>query len=216
MATFANDTFTDTDGTALASHTADDGGTWTEHTSYGTGDAVISDANRARTTTANATCYYHSGTPLNANYSVQATIHQVSAAGSPAICGRIDTAANTMYFARYNNGGSSWELFKLVAGTPTQIDGGAVGQALSNGVGYVLKLEMIGDQLRVYVDGTLIIGPITNADITAAGKAGIRNNSTATNATARHWDNFSAVDISVGDFRSTERGVTRGVCRGVA
>ena len=40
---FVVDTFTDTAGDSLASHTGETGAAWTKHTSYGTGSAAISD-----------------------------------------------------------------------------------------------------------------------------------------------------------------------------
>ena len=196
MAQFAFDTFTDTDGTALESHTADDGGTWTEHTLYTTGAMVISDANRARRSIGNNTCYYHSGAPASANYYVQCNVHQLSSVSQQGIAGRIDTVLDTMYYARHNTAFERWDLRKLVAGVDSAL--GNFSQTLSNGVTYTAILKMDGDQISLYVDGVLRVGPITDSDISAAGKAGFRISGATgeTNSTGKHLDNFLAVDLT--------------------
>jgi hypothetical protein len=197
---FATDTFTDTAGTDLSAHTADDAGTWTKHTgtgSPGTGTVVVSDANRIRNGDGAASCYYHSGAPAGAEYDLQADWFVVTNPGAlhESILGRIATAALDGYGVRFNTSGQ-WQLYKLVNGTLTSL--GTFAQTLSTSTTYVVKLEIRDATKKVYIDGVERISSTDNA-VTAAGKAGVRFFArTATNSTDRHLDNLTATDAGGG------------------
>lgn len=185
---FLTDTFTDTDNDALDSaHTGEIGATWTEHSSVNTGDAIIT-SNRIRSTGANASIHYASGLPSSADYYVETVIFQ---AGSTIVgfgpAGRIQTGANTCYFARYISASTRWELFKTVAGASTSL--GTFTHTTANSASYTIRLQMIGTAIKVYKDGVEIISA-TDGDITAAGRAGIRGASSGVGG--HHIDSITA------------------------
>jgi hypothetical protein len=211
MATFVSDSFTDTSGTALASHTGETGATWTKSAISGTGALEISNANRCRHDgNASTLWYYASGTPINANYDVQATVRFLSDVDSQnGVSGRMSTSVDTMYIAFYNtNATANFDLYKVVAGSYTQL--GTYADALSAGNERVLLLRMDGDQISVYIDAVLRIGPITDTGVTVANRAGIRAYNVASDTTGLHIDTFSATDI-VAAGGSVGSGLTTGL-----
>lgn len=181
MAAFVNDTFTDTNGTLLSAHTGETNATWAHHpaAAYSGHTAEIS-GNRARSTDASstATAYVNnhaSGDPATADYEVEAPVFQLAtlvAGGAAGVCGRMDSTADTFYNARFTGGGV-WELRKVVAATGTTL-GSTVADTIGNGNSKTVKLRMVGDQISLYVDGALTIGPITDSAITAKGEVGFR------------------------------------------
>lgn len=205
MATFVSDSFTDTSGTALSSHTGETGATWTKHASYST-TLVISNANRVRTDgTASTITYYASGAPASADYSVSMVLRQFTGAGHLGVVGRVDTASNTLYRARFDGGGNVFHLQKLVAGTATLL--GSYVHDMIDTEERTLKLVMQGDQISVEMDGSAIIGPLTDTGVTAAGKAGIYGFSTGSDSTGIHGDTFTAVDIGGGGGTTVNLGL---------
>lgn len=177
------DSFTDSDGTNLASHIGDMNATWVEHSSYVAGDYQIYN-NRARPNTG-PTAYYISASPDSADYIVSAELTVVSDTGDVGIVGRVDTGADTMYLFRYYSG--NWELYKGVAGTYTLL--GSYAQALAVNQTYFIILSMVGTAIRAYVDGYLAVS-VVDSDITAIGKAGVRSYLGATTTTSYHLNNF--------------------------
>jgi hypothetical protein len=190
---FVTETFTEATSTTLASHTGEVGATWTLHPSYGNTVIVDASIDRAYASSTSSTAYYASGTPSSANYYVQVTVTVASLpfTGSAGPAGRMDTTANTQYGFRLRDG-TSWQLFKLVTGTLTQLGSESTNNIPTVGQSRTLKLVMTGDQISGYVEGTLEVGPITDMAITAAGKAGIRLANPMDVSTGFHLDNFSA------------------------
>lgn len=192
MGQFARDNFTDTAGTTIQSHTPSGGGSWTRHTSY-SNDSVITDANQCRHggSAGTSSAYYHSASPASADYSVSMDVTQHGSTGTRASgpCGRMDTSANTFYHLRYEDTGS-WKLFKFNAGTATQI--GNYTQTLTVDVAYTALLDMSGTSVTGKVNGSTVIGPVTDSSISAAGKAGFRHFEASTNTNGLYLDNFSA------------------------
>jgi hypothetical protein len=86
-------------------------------------------------------------------------------------------------------------LWRVSAGGFTQL-GSTVAQTLTNNQTYVLKLEMIGTAIKVYVDGSQIIS-VTDSGITQVGKAGIRmfGSTSQSDTVGIHIDNYSADDV---------------------
>lgn len=200
MAQFASDAFTNAAGTTLPTHNA----AWTLHPSY-TGGGVITDADRARNSASGGTgaVYYHSGAPATADYSVAADLFFKEANGGTAhsgVTGRTDTAAHTMYMARYGGGANDrWELLKIVAGTSTLL--GSSAEAITDETSHNVKLEMVGTAIKLYKDGGGVATvSVTDTDITAAGKSGLwlYNSASANNTTGIHPDNFSGDDVASG------------------
>lgn len=187
---FVNDTFTDTAGTALASHTPEQGGAWTKW--FGSA-AVISDANRLR---GGGGALHYIGTPAGADYSVQAdfvTKTDVGLAEIGLVARFVTTGSGNGYNVQWSTGGTdAFYLFKLIAGVYTQIGTYAFPYP-GNDATTTVKLECIGDAIKVYINGTERIS-VTNSEVTAAGQPGIRTQQTSTDSTATHLDNFSATD----------------------
>jgi hypothetical protein len=104
--------------------------------------------------------------------------------------GRMDTSANTMYAVRLNSG-TSWELRKIIAGAQSTI-GTSTNQLPGVGQFKTVKLIMNGTSISVEINGVVEIGPVTDSDITAAGKAGFRSSGGVTGTTGFHLDNFEA------------------------
>lgn len=199
MATFLNDTFTDTNGVVLSAHAGETGATWVKNTALNGGDVTIN-TNRIYCS-ATPIAYYASGTPASADYTVTATIYFASTAlnAFAAVCGRQATGAATMYGAhidRVTTGGGQirfW-LASYVAGTQVVMSPITVitPAAASS---HTVKLIMVGDQISATYDDTVVVhGPYTNTAITAAGKAGVRFSGAATTSTGFHIDDISAAD----------------------
>lgn len=196
MATFVSDTFTDADSTSLESHIGETGATWTRHPSYTAAANSLITGNRVRESdAANTATYYASGLPATAEYDVQATLRKLdSRATFSRIIGRLSTSADTCYLANYRHDVEEFRLFRVEAGTFTQI--GSFAQSLTIGQDYVVKLEIRDAAKKVYIDGVERISSSDNV-VTAAGRAGIALIGDATGANGYHWDSFTAVDAAV-------------------
>ena len=174
MARFVNASFVGTAGTGLSSHDSN----WTLHPSYSTGGCVLSNANRVRRSNNNSALYYHSGTPASSDYEVAAPVFAKEADGGASntgVGGRTDPTANTLYHVRYSGSATDgWQLFKFVAGVPTQL-GGTSSQSLTDETGYDHKLRMVGTTIELYKEGagspTI---SVTDSAISAAGRVSLR------------------------------------------
>jgi hypothetical protein len=208
LGTIASDTFTDTSGTTLASHTLTTGGVWTLHASY-SGSLAISSSNRCRVGAASAatSLYYPaSGTPASADYTVTCDLVCITASATlfgPAV--RVNTAANTAYSLRYSIGSTQWELVKSVAGSTSTL--ATYVETFNSGTKAII-LDVSGSAtvaLRVTIDGTLRISYDDTAGdrITAAGKAGMRNATASAGADASgyHIDNWVWSEVDAGQPR---------------
>lgn len=183
---FVTDTFTDSNGTPLTSHTGETGATWTSHGA----SAGIPTTQSNRLVPAAAECVqYASGTPASAEYDVEADVYASTTSGDAAVLARVSTSANTWYLAQYNSSGAAWRLYKRVSGTWTEL--GSFSQTLTAGNTYRLKLQIRDAAKKLFVDGVERISSADNA-ITAAGKAGIRFDGGT--GTGLHLDNFQASD----------------------
>ena len=221
MSQFVNDTFTDTAGTTLASHTGETGATWTEYGETG-GAVAISAAGRAYPSVAAPSAYYASGAPATAEYDVEADLY---IAANPAgfcntwLAARADSTNNNWYMAGYtaNTGAFALQMFKRVAGSYTSL--GSFSLTLSVGSTTHMKFSVrnSGTLQNLIVGGTSYITASDTA-ISAAGKAGVRfdTNDPADASHGYQLDNFTATDAVAGGILYTqlERG-TRGLVRGV-
>jgi hypothetical protein len=192
MATFVDDTFTDTNGTDITLHTGETGATWTAHpSSAGTMQHIDSNALHDQGTSNNIA--YASGTPAGVEYTVSANATWATAVGFTGLCARMDTSANTFYMYRATNG-TTMELFKRIAGTFTSL-GTATVTAL-NGTTHDCLFECKDATKKGFHDGVEILSSTDNA-ITAAGRAGVRGNGSSATVGA-HLNNFTATDIGGG------------------
>lgn len=190
------DSFTDTGGTLLQSHTAGSRA-WNRHTSFAN-NMIVSNTpgNTIRPNSGSASfMYYTSDTMATAEYDVSCDLVVVALTTGHAtgVAGRVATATNTAYFARYLVG-TGLQLFKVVSATSTQL-GSTVAGDLTIGQPYTLKLEIRDAAKKLYLNG---VEQITSADnaITAAGFPGLRCSSGAStgDGTGIHIDNWVAAD----------------------
>ena len=190
--TFVLDTFTDTGDTAIASHTGELGATWTLKSGF-SGVAKISDANRLRSDSASDSFFYTSGTPLSADYESRLEMVVMSSAVTVVgPCVRVSTSDTTGYIFFWNGQTGNLDLYKLVAGSATLLASGS--GSITNGVTYVLKLQVVGTSIKCYVNHYLYFNT-TDSSIAAAGRAGLWTSGAIGNSTGQHADNFSASDL---------------------
>lgn len=189
--TFFTDTFTDTNGTLLTAHTSDSGVGWALGSgATQTGGAPTLTGGRVYSTGTAGVWRAQTISP-SADYTVTALYDFVAASGgeNSGFCGRMDPAANTYYWARWNSSG--WSLFKTVAGTATQL-GSTVADTFTSG-SRTADLVMNGSTISLKVDGATIIS-VTDTAITGAGSPGLRPlNQTST--TARQITSLTAVTL---------------------
>jgi hypothetical protein len=192
---FVQDSFTEASNVSLPSHTGEIGG-WVAHphVNYGGGPLSL-DAATGRVYGTGTNASYSTITPSNANYYVEADFYLHSAiAQSNGICARMDTVNDTMYLARLVDG-SFWQLRRAINGGFVTLGSTSTNQIPTSGNSKRGKLVVNGDQISFYVEGVLEIGPITNNEISAAGRVGIRNNGIASSSTGTHIDNLVAGQI---------------------
>jgi hypothetical protein len=172
---FVEDSFEDSPGTLLQSHTGETGATWTLHPTSA-GNAQFSSTGSEVESGAQAV-YMASGLPPGADYRVAAHMyfHTTSSGGVTYtfVTGRMDEASLTMYmFGFVYSGVNRWELKKFVNGTETLLASSTEGLP-SPGDSPLVDLQMEGSTIRGVVDGIDIVSA-TDTDITATGRAGLR------------------------------------------
>lgn len=129
--------------------------------------------------------------PSNANYFVEADFYLMSAiAVNLGIAARMDTTNDTMYYCRLN-GGTTWELRRWVNGTHGLL-GTSTNQIPAISGFKRGRLVVNGDQISFYVNDVLEIGPITDTNISGAGRVGIRSAGASSATTGVHLDNIVA------------------------
>lgn len=187
---FINDTFTDTSGTDLASHTPDTGTGWTKREDTGIWE-IDSTGGRVQNTGVAYALYTEDTTPPSADYEVQADYIQVTAGETKGvfICGRYRTSDGANYHILYWDPDNEFRL-KVDDGT-TASDLGIYTENIDDGTPRTVKLVMNGDQISAVVDGITRIGPITDATVTAAGLAGLGGDHSEI-----ALDDFSATDLA--------------------
>lgn len=149
MATFLQDTFTGTDGTALTSHTGETGATWSRAPGDEAGGSagIVITSNRAAPAQTNdeISKYYASGSPASADYYVEAVCVMPNSAPTQDYFGvwaRHDTSAHTGYTLNFHRSSAQWTIRKRLAGTESQL-GSAVG-GTSDNTTYVARLTVSG------------------------------------------------------------------------
>ena len=184
MTAFLFDDFTDTDGTALTSHTGPTGATWTlpgsENGASATIFAPVASSGAGFLRNANATSvnghYLSSGTPASADYWIRLTVKHLTtpANGGIGFTLRTDATCANCYLVQYNYQVGKWQAFKKVAGSFSQTGMPAdVTQAFTANTGYEFYFSVVGSQIDFTVDGASVFS-FTNGDVTAAGNVGLR------------------------------------------
>ena len=180
------ETYSGTDGQSLTEYNA----AWTAVPGQ-QGGVIISGSRARHNTTSFASVFYRSDVaPPSADYSVSADLYFSAVSGSPSIgpCLRMSATAITMYQVRYV-GGTGITLGRFLNGTASTLSTVAFTPTAGQTAKLTLKAE--GTSLSVYLDDVLIIGPVTDANITAAGYVGHRMLSSASLVMI---DNLSADD----------------------
>ncbi len=192
---FFNDTFTGTTGDIITAHTSDTGHTWALQSGTTSDVTPRIDANRLRgpgTTGA----WRAQITAPTADYDVDATIDWLTSLSTDnvAICGRMQAAANTFYWARFSNTVGGFELYKMVAGVSTKL-GATYTDAFTSGSRDV-RLRMQGSTISFYVaDMTAPKITVTDADITGPGSPGFRSVGSQTTGTGREITSLKATAL---------------------
>lgn len=194
MATIFSDAFAAGDFTNLGTYS----GNWKKMSGYTTDLYIFQ--NRVRSTAGGGAFGYYndSAAPPSANYAVSADLYAASLVECyPGVCGRVQTGAATFYQLAYDTATTQWKLFKRIANTATLLATSAV-STLTAGNTYRLKLVMDGSSISGYVDGALVVGPVTDTSITTAGYPGIRVYYTAepSNTASFHFDNLLAETLT--------------------
>lgn len=199
---FSSDSFTDTSGTVITSHTSDTSHTWAiQPTNGGTSRLSVSPAGRLYYSTAGSLPFYMSSvTPPSADYLVEVEIRNLG--------GTIQSSTRAGVMARANASGalngyyfeasytiSKLLLVKYVNGAATTLyDSGALSAyrpALNTTMKLGLKVQ--GSTITVYKDGTQMF---TGTDTTyaTAGRLGIAASASVASTNTESWqlDNFKA------------------------
>ncbi|GEM_PF-1650007 len=194
------DTYTDTAGTLLTSHTPDSGGTIAFQTSTPSASTIITAAGRIRNNSVSASANIYSAVPATADYSVEADFYfaSVLVSSSTWINGRTNAASSstqTCYTVRYLVSAGAWQLLKVIAGAGTVLATFTPGTAVSAGETHHAKLTMSGTSIGWAIDSVTQTS-VTDSAITSTGLASINFTSTGvvpTETTGIHIDNFSVL-----------------------
>lgn len=185
MATFLTDTFTDSNGTALSSHTGELGATWTAQTGNAVTPQIQGNSLDPGTGADANALWYASASPASADYSVTADVlcgNNTNNIGGPAL--RLSTSDQTGYYGFILGG--AFAIYKYVAGALSSV--ASVSSTVSPTVVYAITLAASGTTLTLTAtrssdgfylkpDGTWQAGAIvaistTDSSISAAGMPG--------------------------------------------
>ena len=184
------DTFTDTNGVAITDHTPELGGAWSAQ--FGNSPATPSRINNNRLySTSGAGIYRNAATPPSADYYVEGVLDFLStvAGDNVGIIGRAQSGENTYYTVRWSQASGNFAMFRIVAGSSTQI-GSSYATTFTSG-SKVVRLTMVGSAISASIDGVVRISA-TDANITAAGFAGTRAITPVTTTTGIHLTSVTA------------------------
>lgn len=169
----------------LVGHLADSGERWT----FQAGSATSSPASiidGGVWSPASTTRYYDAHwRPGSPDTRVDALFqHYTTISDNFALCGRMDPATATCYFATWSSAAGGWRLFKNVLGVTTQIGTTLIADTFTSGT-RVCRLTMQGTTITVHIDNVLGITETDNA-IASAGSCGLRCSLAQGAATGRH------------------------------
>lgn len=180
------DTFTDTNGTNLTSHTMDVGGGWTSHN----GGAWEIQSNRGRTTSS-VLSNYISADAGDADVEVTCTVNFGSSSEHVGLC------------ARVTNGSNGWEIYGRVndddvvivennAGVRTVRASGA--QTFAASTDYAMKVTCNGNTITAYINDVQICQYASATHNNTATRFGLMVHNAGGSDEAR-WDDFEVVAV---------------------
>jgi len=171
MAVIANDSFTDANGTALASHVSDSGHGWT----LGAGSATTTIQSNAVASAGSRTWYLSGYSPSSADYDVTLTVTGTGGSyhGGPA--GRMGASDRTYYAINWEN--TNWRLIKWVAGVYTSLASSYSGDS-PVGASVTVRLSMTGSTIKAFIAGVERYS-VTDTGISATGRPGLETGDTS-------------------------------------
>lgn len=189
MTQIANDTFNDTNGTALTSHTSDSGHTWAatpgSAASFTIDTATPLPKGAYGTSVGNTAEAVISRIPDSADYtaSIDVRMNAVATWDFPGVVLRADSGADTLYRALLTLGASGSGFVavftdKVVAGSETQIGSNSGEVAVSDVDTLRLTFGISGttltiDLLNVTTATSISTQTLSDSAISSVGKAGI-------------------------------------------
>lgn len=182
-ATTITDAFTDTDGTALESHSAG-GFSWSKLA----GNSMMIQTNKLQrnATTGHGDRDYRADSDLSTDdMYAKATVGSLGTDFDCAVAVRFSSSARTHYQTEWGN--SFRRISKFVAGAHSVL----TSDGSSNSVGDVLEVRVDGSEIKSYRNGGQVLTTQTDTAITGHLRAGIaiwHDQST--------WDAFEAADLS--------------------
>ncbi|HEX2084476.1 MAG TPA: RHS repeat-associated core domain-containing protein [Solirubrobacteraceae bacterium] len=207
------DTFTDTSGKTLQTHTPQRGGPWVKHPST-TGDAVINAAGRVRRNTTGTAMYTLSAVPQSADYDVETDLYVASLDPQSkdevvSLVARADPTTRNYYEATYDFDPAKgrWCIYRVTPSLRTEIGCAAPAQSMyAAGQTHRAVFRLRGNRLAVVVDGAELVTAI-DSTITAAGRAGLKlgpdGGASFGDGYGGHFDNFE-VNSTLGTTRYPE------------
>lgn len=164
------------------------GANWThyqEGSPTNSGAEILSNQARITTSFTLRTAAWNGGS-VGANQFSQATVVAVPIDGGSHVAVR-KTDGNNFYSAGQLNL-TTIRMVKYVAGAQTTLATDTI--VVANGD--VLRLEVSGTSLNLYINSVLRLGPVTDSDL-STGQPGIRTTNTT------DWDNWSGGDLAAAD-----------------
>lgn len=181
--TTISDPFTNTDGTALESHSAA-GFSWSKLA----GNSMMVQSNKVQrnATTGHGDRDYRADSDLSTDdmYS-KATVGSLGTDFDCAVCARYSASARTHYQTEWGNGFR--RISKFVAGAHSVLQSDGSG----NSVGDVLEVRVDGTTIKAYRNSAQVLTDQTDTDITGHLRAGLsiwHDQST--------WDTWEAADLA--------------------
>lgn len=181
------DDFNRSDG-ALAGSTPSDGGSaWVAALTGGSNSWAVSSNTASASGTNRPGVYLEASTP---DVLVEATVQQATYGGLMARYASSGPGNYSFWYFVLFGSGASIQLYRWTNSGYTEYDSSTGHAAIS--AGDVLSLRCVGDQINCYVNGVKVIGPITDASLTANTKHGLQ----APNTSTTGLDNFKVYSAS--------------------
>lgn len=198
MSVLLQDSFTDTNGTALSSHTGDSGVTYTRHASFTVATITIEDNRAAKDTDAATAVYYANNITDPKFFEVEFTIIDKSnVSRSTGIEVGIDTGSDTAIVYRRQNA-TTWQLLTIIASTPSATLL-STSETFSAEASHTLKLRRIPEtnDYECFLDNvSLGVVTISDAEFLGTGKIGIRATNSQGAGAGYHLDNLSVRSLA--------------------
>ena len=113
--------------------------------------------------------------PPSPDYTVRGKFYfgaQSGTSASVGICGRMGGTSTQNFYSARMLAGTGLVLVKMVGNTLSTL--ATYPYTFVADTEVVAELKMVGSQISVYLDGTLVIGPISDTSLAAVGYPGIR------------------------------------------